>query len=878
MCPGALRDWSFILSLTRISRITGIALLLCAATAHAQLPNEDYRGVSATGIALRKLATTKRVLVIGAHPDDEDTQLMTLLSLRDGADVAYLSLNRGEGGQNSIGGELGPALGVLRTSELLAARELDRGQQFFTRALDFGFSKTADETIQHWPRDSVFADVVAIVRRYRPDVIIAIFSGTPRDGHGHHQLSGIMAREAFTAAADPNRFPGQIRAGLRPHTTLRLFQATSFRGGGNQRFETGVVDPLFGRSFSQIAAASRSRHRSQDMGSAQTPGPRTASVGLIQSTVPVSDSTLFAGIDTTISMRAAATRESAMVARALQRYDSLVAAAQQSLSAYSTERVAELLASALRELQTAAPAIKDFDVRFAAHNEIATAQRALLQASGVVIDALADNSSPILVPGQTFTLRLQVWNTGNLAARIVQLEPMLPANWQAERVDTAGDAVAPGALVTRSYRVTLPAAAAISQPYFLAQPRPGDYYAWPTDDNAGLPFQRDPVQANAIVETRGVQAQTTVVATRRSVDPRQGELRTTLHVAPAFALHPDPTTSVVTLAALKSGSKRAINVSVEVLSNGAGGDVVVRPELPAGWRATPMEARLAIKGQGETGTVRFAIEPPATAQAGQYAIRMVAIDAAGRSYDQAQRAIDYPHIKNRLMFEPALLQVTVLDANFARGTRVGYIVGIDEPVARVLEEMGVSVDRLDANALANADLSKYDAVVIGSRAYEVRPDLIAHNARVLDYARNGGNVVTLYQQYEFIQGKFAPFELSIARPHDRITDENAPVKLLDPSAQALSRPNQIGEADFNGWVQERALYMPDKWSSEYKALMEMSDPGEAPKQGAILIAPLGKGYYTYTGIAFFREIPAGVPGALRLFINLLSQGIKDVNF
>ncbi len=858
--------------------IAAALLVTIASSAYAQLPGEEYSGVTATALSLRKAATTKRVLVIGAHPDDEDNQLLSVLSLGEGADVAYLSLTRGEGGQNSIGSELGPELGVLRTGELLSARSIDRAQQFFARAYDFGFSKTAEESFQHWPRDSVLADVVSIVRRYRPDVIVAIFTGTTRDGHGQHQVSGILAREAFTAAADPKRFPEQLRAGLRPHRTLKLLQATGYRQSDpTQRFDTGQLDALFGRSYAQLAALSRSRHRSQDMGRAQTLGAGATSVRLLQSLVPVADSTMFSGLDTTLSAIAHDAGENAGVVSSLQRFDSLIVAAQAQLSPYNTQQSSAVVAKALSQIAAAVPGIRNDDVRFRAENEVRQTSRALLQSAGIVIDALADAES--IVPGSTVRLDLTVWNAGRQPVRIAQLEPLLPAGWRFERTDSSAAALAPGALATRRFRVSVPVDAVISQPYFLAQPRPGDYYAWPSgSDLAGLPFQESPVQGSAVIEIAGVPVRQTVMATRRVVDPRQGELRRAVHVTPGFVLRPETGTAVITLATLASGSGKSIDAGVEIASNGARGDVIVKPQLPPGWRATPEQTVLTLTGAGAANSVHFAITPPRNAAAGKYDVRFIATDANGRTYDLDQRVVDYPHISNQPVYEPALMHVTVLDAQFARGMRVGYVVGVDAQVPQVLAQLGMSVELLDAPALANADLGKYDAIVVGSRAYEVRPDLLAHNTRILDYGRKGGNVVVLYQQYEFIAGNFAPFALTIARPHDRITDENAPVRLLDPADSVLARPNRIANADFEGWVQERSLYMPHTWAPQYRPLLEMNDPGEPPQQGAIVTAPLGAGHYTYTGISFFREIPAGVPGALRLFVNLLSQGVKDVTF
>ncbi|HEX6558889.1 MAG TPA: PIG-L family deacetylase, partial [Longimicrobiales bacterium] len=451
----------------RKARILGLLGLLAGGVhpGFAQLPNQDYRGIAETGLGLRKLANTERILVIGAHPDDEDNQLLSVLSLGEGADVGYLALTRGEGGQNSIGGELGPALGVLRTEELLAARGLDRAEQFFTRAYDFGFSKNAEETLRHWPRDSILSDVVATVRRYRPDIIIAIFSGTPRDGHGQHQVSGQLAREAFDAAADPARFPAQIRAGMRPHRALKLFQATGYRQADpTQRFATGQLDPLFGRSYAQIAAASRSRHRSQDEGQLQTFGPRNTSVRLLRSLVDVrGDSTLFAHMDTTLVMKAVAAHENANVLRSLQRYDSLIATAHATLPAYTTAPAATLLAQAVRELATAAPGIGSADVRFNAEEELADASRWLVQAAGVVVDAVMDTE--VLVGGNAYSVDLALWNAGDAPVRVRDFAPVLPPGWSAVRTDsTTNDVVQPGMMLTRRFKVAVPADATISQP------------------------------------------------------------------------------------------------------------------------------------------------------------------------------------------------------------------------------------------------------------------------------------------------------------------------------------------------------------------------------------------------------------------------------
>lgn len=852
-----------------------IVLATCSSAAFAQLPDEEYRGTAKTGLLLRKLATTKSVLVIGAHPDDEDNQLLSYLSLHDGAAVSYLSLTRGEGGQNSIGSELGPALGVLRTGELLAARSADQSMQYFTRAYDFGFSKTAEETFQHWPRDSVLADVVRIIRRVRPDIIVTIFSGTPRDGHGHHQVSGILAREAFAAAADPNRFPEQIRAGLRAHRALQLVQATGYRQADpTQRFATGTVDPLFGRSYAQIAAIGRSRHRSQDMGQVQTIGPRFTSVRVLKS-MRDADSLLFSGYVTQPGAMAREDHEAAPVQSALADYDSAVAAAQASLTAYTTQRVAHVLAPVRSEVAGVMSRIRNPDLKKRMEEKLVLLDKTMLQAAGVVVDAVADRE--MIIPGSTFNLDVTIWNAGKDSLRILGIEPVIPNGWSASG-DTGGGSVDNDSVLTRRFSIRVPPDASISQPYFLARPHTGDTYAWPSSSAvAGDAFDAEPVRAAVQLLTGSARVADTVPATHRVVDRRQGEVRRAVHVAPAFAIRPEPSTSVMTLASVSSGSAKGLAVTAEITSNGAAATLTVQPQLPPGWRAVPAQVNLPVASR-VIANARFIVNAPRKVAPGRFEIGFVAYDSAGRRFDLSQRIVDYPHIRNQVLFEPAVQHVHVLDVRLTRGLRVGYVVGMDAAVPELLEQLGIVVERLDEGALAKADLGRYDAIVIGSRAYEVRPDLIAHNARVLDYARRGGNVIVQYQQYEFVRGGFAPFSLTLARPHDRITDENSPVGFIDPSSPVLTHPNRITQQDFTGWVQERALYMPNTWSPEFKEVLEMADPGEAPRRGAILTARLGKGTYTYTGISFFRQIPAGVPGALRLFVNLLSLGARDDAF
>ncbi|HEX7091299.1 MAG TPA: PIG-L family deacetylase [Longimicrobiales bacterium] len=939
----------------------------------AQPPETEYRGAAALGLALRRLGNTARVLVIAAHPDDENTPLLSALALERGADVAYLSLTRGEGGQNAIGPELQEALGILRTEELLAARRLDGPAQFFTRAYDFGFSKSAKEVFRHWPRDTILGDVVRIVRAFRPDIVVSIFSGTPRDGHGQHQAAGILAHEAFAAAGDPARFPEQLAEGLLPHAPRKLYQAP-WRGADRPtvRVSTGELDPLLGRSPFQIAMASRSRHRSQEMGQLERPGPASlvlVRVGPDGTPLQGEETSPFAGIDTTLAQRAA-TLGAAGVARLLAEYDAVVRAVRGGLDALRPARLvpglsrASALLARADSLLAARPRgdAAAHTLRFHIAREAEDLNLALALASGLVLDAVADDGR--VVPGRTFRLELTVWNGGEAPARVQALVPELPEGWSARLLETCapaaaapsragapdcppgtlGDPLAPGALLIQRYEVSVPATAPVTEPYYLRRPRGGDVYRWPADPGlAGLPFEPAPVHGRAEIEVAGARVVLHREAMHRFVDGTRGEVRRPVMVVPAVSVTLEPGVAILPLgggtadtpagngAGTGSGSRAAeapggstpgrdgpathaaadaepgsgapspaapgpglsfrVRLTAEAPDGIAG---TLRLVLPAGWRAVPEAVPVRFAGTGETQVVEIAAHPPAGIPAGDYPVQAVFEAEDGRRYTRGLQLVDYPHIRPRPLYHEARASVRAFDVRVPAGLRVGYIAGPGDAVPQALAQLGVAIDLLDAAALSGAGapgatadaaertgaaptaqaagLARYDVIVVGSRAYESRPDLAANNARLLDYVREGGTLIVQYNQYEWSDGGYAPYPLSIARPHDRVTDETAPVRLLDPTHPALNHPNRITDADFEGWVQERGLYFPRTWDERYTPLLEMADPGEEGKRGALLVATVGRGTYVYTGLAFFRQLPAGVPGAYRLFANLLALG------
>jgi len=822
--------------------------------------------------------------MIGAHPDDETTQVLSSLALGQGAAVAYLSLTRGEGGQNGIGAELQEGLGLVRSEELLAARRLDGAQQFFTRAIDYGFSKNADEAFTNWPREELLRDVVAVVRHFRPDVIVSVFNGTPRDGHGQHQAAGIMATDAFIAAADAARFPDQIARGLRPHAVTHLFQVV--RGvddTAEARIVTGDLDPLLGQSPFQVAMASRSRHRSQDMGRILSPGPQVTGLTLAASRVgePTSGS-MFEGVDTTLFSRARSALgagqegDAARLRDLLTGYEATIDDARRVFNPLQPEQVVPFLTEATMMLDravriTASAGDIGADLQFHLTAERLEVDNALRRAARVELDAIADDE--VVVPGQTFRLELQLWNGGREPLQVSALEPRLPAGWSAAAADPLPDQVDAGTLVRRRFDVTVPADAAASEPYFLRIPRDGARYAWADEEHGGVGFAFDPdeIGVTASFSVRGVPIDAEMSATYQAVEPRSGEFRRPVRVVPAVAVTVEPALAVLAIARTGQPLPLSVRLTAEEPEGIAG---TLRIVAPPGWRIEPAEVALEFARPGEQRVLEFVVHAPTDLDAGRATLTAVFEDRAGRRFDRGYALVDYPHIRPQPLYRPAQLAVQAVDVVVPENLRVGYVAATGDNVPLALAQLGVAIDLLDADELASAQFDGFDVIVIGSRAYEGRADLVTHNQRLLDYVSRGGTMIVQYNQYQYTEEGIAPYPVTMARPHDRVTDENAHVRVLEPEHPLFNWPNNITDEDFVGWVQERGLYFLNTWDDRYTPLLEMADPNEDPKLGSLMVATHGSGTYVYTGLALFRQLPAGVPGAYRLFANLLALGVE----
>ena len=791
-------------------------------------------GTTALANALEQLGANKRVLVIGAHPDDEDTQLLTWLSRGLGAQAAYLSLTRGDGGQNLIGAELGPDLGILRSAELLSARSLDGARQYFTRAYDFGFSKSAAESFTFWPHDSLFRDVMDVVRRFRPQIVVSIFSGTPRDGHGQHQVAGILARQVYDTLRDSTWGP------------VKFYRSAYFdTAAATLHIPTGTIDPVLGQSYYQIAMAGRSQHRSQDMGQLQRPGPFQTRLSLVESKVGTGGD-LFDGVDTTWPGQ--------------QRYSALIDSARRALNPFHPAAVVPFLARAVSALAPALSRQRD------------VLEGALAEAAGVVLDGTVDDG--IVVPGERLQVEVSVWNAGAESLPVDAVDLLAPPGWTVERIEPRGGPVPPNTLSVQRFAVTVGAAATRSQPYFLRRPLQGALYDWtgvPADDR-GLPFEPPPLIAQIRCRIGGAPVTLTREVVYRYRDQANGEVRRPLFVTEDFDVAVTPNLMVWPLDG-DPGTVRTVTVTVTNRARGAASGTL-RLSTPAGWASVASES-LSFAHEDESKSATFAIRLPPNPRSGSFVLQASVAGASGRVSDGALSLIDYPHIRPRPSVHPSTVEVRLARILLPGLARVGYVRGAADQVPEALKEVGVPIVMLDADSLARGDLSRYDAIVVGSRAYEVDTALVVNNGRLLDYARAGGLLLVQYQQYPFIQGGFAPYRMTIARPHDRVTDETAPMTPLQPGSPVFHTPNAIGADDWRGWVQERGLYFAHDWDSTYVPLLETHDPGGPPLDGGLLVAPLGRGTYVYTGISFFRQLPAGVVGAYRLFANLL--GLKQTH-
>lgn len=827
-----------------------LALRALADPAPAPLPP------TAIAPELRSLRTVGTVLHIGAHPDDENTELITYLARGRGLRTGYLSLTRGDGGQNELGRDFDEKLGVLRTHELLAARRLDTGRQFFTRAIDFGFSKTPEETLAFWDKEQVLGDVVRVIRQFRPDVIVTRFPVPPGSGgHGHHTASAMLAVEAFKLAGDPKAYPEQLAQGLTPWQPKRvLWNVFRFGGGANAPLpldgptfnqDIAGTDATTGQEFGQIAALSRSQHKTQGLGGfALRPrtGPNGQTFLLLAGTPAKSD--LLDGVDTT-----------------WKRYPGGAA-----IDAALERIIADFKADAPG---ASAPALLDLRRQLAAlptdpvvADKRAQLDRILTSCLGITVETTVDR--PEITPGEAVTINCRVvfpqsWQPRAPGIEIKHLDTRASGGDFVRARGPVG--ILSGLLVVADQLTgTLPLGTPPTQPYWLREPGAAGLARVSDPRLIGRPDNPPAVSVSYVLQIADQELTITdepVCVTR----DEQGEHRRRLDVVPPVTLALNAETLY-----LAPGAAKEVTVTLSAVRPGAG---TLRLQAPAGWTVAPAAQPFAFERTDEKLTRTFTLTAPAGGGTG--ALLAVA-ELGGRSYSHQRIELRYAHLPLLLLQPPASARLVSFDLAI-RSRHIGYLPGAGDSVAECLEQMGCTVRRLTGSDLTPEKLAGLDAVVIGVRAFNERADLKDHLAGLFAWVAQGGTVVAQYNRPNGLAAPtLAPYALSIdgPAPQLRVTDERAAVTAL-AEHPALTSPNLIGPADWAGWVQERGAYFPSKWDEmHFTPLLAMSDPGEAPLKSSLLVGRHGKGYYVYTGLAFFRQLPAGVPGAWRLFANLVS--------
>jgi len=895
-------------------------------------PLTDLSGAPGLSLALRKLNTVGTLMHATAHPDDENNAMLALYARHLGMRVALVSATRGDGGQNEIGPELFDALGILRTEELLAAHQFDGAEQYFTRAVDFGYSFSPEETFEKWGRQEILGDFVRHIRTLRPDVMVTL--GVDGTGGGqHHQASGIIAAEAYKAAADPAQFPEQIKAGLRPWQVRKLYRVAGGFGRGRggppavgrgaanapaqgrgdlpavapiapgagasdpaakyATIDTSVYEPLLGCTIGEVGGVASGMHMCQGRAPLVPPPAASGARYRLIETVLASqrdkdESSLFDGIDTSLMglTRFAGSRQSDALVRGLAIASAHVANAIQALGTGGPSATVQPLVyglSAIRELRSnLATAVESDEGRYEIDFRLAQKeeqfQDALVLAQSLRIDAIANDG--LIVPGQPLSVTVAIGNRGAADLPVATIS-LLGLEGQS---GCAAQTVAPKVPFSCVASARVPVNAALTGPYW-ERPEDAGRATFAADAPFGLPFRPTPFKVRLEMGIGGIAVTREVpIRFRYEGAGLVGEKRMELDVVPAFAVDVSPKIVVVPLRSTGGNGNGARTREVRVTGvNGNKGEsrASVRLKAPEGWTISPASAPVAFTREDEAVTTRFMLSPPPKVAPGQVGIT-AEVRAEGASaataFSTGYQVIEYPHTQRRHKLIPATATVKTIDVQVAPSLSVGYIMGVGDQVPAALQQLGVNLTLIDPDELAWGDLSKYQTIVTGVRAYERRADLRANNHRLLQYVEKGGTAIVQYNKMEFNQAQYGPYPAQVSS--NRITDERAPVKVLAPTHQVFTWPNRIEAAAWQGWVQERGLYFLGDKDAKYVDLVEMEDPFEfnkGAKRGALVEAPFGKGRWVYVGLGLWRQLPAGTEGAYNLMANLVSLGARPRN-
>lgn len=882
-----------------------------AATAQSPVdPLPPDTGAAGLKQMLSRLQTTARLMQTTAHPDDEDGGMLTLESRGHGVRTLLMTLTRGEGGQNKVGSNLFDVLGVLRALELTASDRYYGVEQRFSRVADFGYSKNPEETFQKWGgHDVPLGDMVRVIRTFRPDVLVARFSGTDRDGHGHHQASAILTKEAFRAAADPRRFPEQIKEGLQPWQAKKLyvgnvcgFGATSCAAENyTVRLNTGEVNPQLQMSYIQFAMEGLRHQLSQGAGGwSVEPGDRFTYYKLLDSVVPPAtgkdghEKNFLDGIDTTLQGWSSGFDTSA--AKALAKIENDIAVAARNAEKDPASAAAPLLSviDSLSRLETQA---RDGDQKQGLLTRLrekeAQARSALnlalnlsLQASMVSpqsSDSHLPGQNPLaaISPGQRFIVKVKVHNgsTHPLQLRSLFLEGQLADSEAKERIPP----LRPGQDYETDFQVQLPGNTPPTRPALhRSDPERDAVYTVDDPRYQTSPFPPPPFRVSVHYDVPDLALQTRGTVTKipglnslpeisapvlvTFADEKGAEQKRPLGLVPAFSVELEPGEQIIPIA---NGHERTVMVGVTSnLTAAPKGSLQL--EVPTGWQIEPKEIPVELRQRGDKQHFEFKIVPGSLKE-GHAQIRAVLI-AGGKSYSEGYTLVTRDDLASAYYYQPAVQRVSIVDVKVPKDLKVAYVPGAGDEIPTVLQQIGINTTVLPAEKLSGENLADYGTIVLGIRAYDTQKEVATNRKKLLDYVSAGGTLILQYNAGvgDFNSGHFAPFPLSMSR--SRVSVEEAQVEILATGDSVFHNPNQITEHDFDGWVQERGLYFADSWDGNFKPLLSSHDPGESPLKGGLLRAQYGKGTYIYAGYAFFRQLPAGVPGAIRLYVNLLNAG------
>lgn len=828
----------------RIPYIYRLFIFFLSLAATAQAPKKPT--ASEIFHDLQKLNFVGSALYIAAHPDDENTRLISYFVNDVHARTAYLSITRGDGGQNLIGPELRELLGVIRTQELLEARKIDGGKQFFTRANDFGYSKNPKETFAFWNKNEVLGDVVMTIRKFKPDIIVNRFDHrSPGRTHGHHTASAMLSVEAFDMVGNASKFPkSAAEYGL--WQPQRLFFNTSWWFyGSREKFEKadksqmvsvqiGNYFPALGLSNGEIASLSRSMHKSQGFGSTGSRGSETEYLEVLKGSKPAHNN-LFEGINTTWSRLDGGTEIGAIL-NPLEKN-------------FNFQNPSEMVPMLLQ----AYPLVSNLKDAHWRNIKLEQLKQLILDCGGIFLEAVSEANT--INPNENFKVNVEAVNRGEAAVVLQSLK-----NSEGKTLWNAPEELPFN--TKKTVEITLNSGThtpPYSSPYWLNEKGSVGLYAAP-EELIGLP--ETPAPEQLVLELRF--GTITIPFTKNIVykfnDPVKGEVYRPLEVLPEVTA-----TLPEKVLIFASNEPEIVSVGVHAGKNAIVGSVSL--QHPKGWQVEPTQQEFKLERLGETITLQFSVTPP-NGQSEGY-VKPI-INTEGKKYDRELVTIDYEHIPYQSVLLPSEAKVAKIDIQ-KKGQNIGYINGAGDAIPESLKQIGYSVTTIDPATISAENLQQFDAIVVGIRAYNTVPELAFAQPTLNKYVENGGNLIVQYNtSHALVTDDLAPYRLKLSR--DRVTDEFSEVSFLEPKHPLLNTPNKIAKADFEGWVQERGLYFPDDWGKEFTPILGMHDTGEKQTKGALLVAKYGKGFYIYTGLSFFRELPAGVPGAYRLFANMLSIG------